>query len=309
MITNAKIISIETNPEDYHKKEFLRCTPEYPISSSDIREFILCPAKYKSGGEEETENNSLLFGSLLDCKLLTPKQFDSRFAIQPEYYTDEKGNEKQFTKLSNTCKKWIAEQGNKTIITVDKLFEVQQAIDKIKEDETIASFIKQSDTQVFISASWVDEDTKLGIPIKALIDILPREDSEYSSCLADLKSTRDASPINFNRSVFSFGYHIQGAFYIDMINAVKESRDTFCFIVQENKKPFQVGKRILHVDFLDMGRNEYQAALRNYCKCLKSGFFPSYDDTDEAVQGWSTCFPEPWMEGKTSFGVKYKFKE
>lgn len=308
MITNAKIISIGTNPEDYHKKEFLHCTPEYPMSSSAIREFILCPAKYKAGGEDDAENNSLLFGSLLDCLLLTPMQFPLRFAVQPETYTDEKGMIKPFTKLSNNCKKWIADQGNKTIITQDKLDEVNRAIEKIKEDETIASFIKQSDTQVFISAIWIDEETKLEIPIKALIDLLPREESEFSSCLADLKSTRDASPINFNRSVFSFGYHIQAAFYLDLANAVKDSRDTFCFIVQENKTPFQTGKRILHIDFLEMGRSEYKAALSNYCKCLKSGFFPNYDDTDEAVQGWSTCFPEPWMEGKTSFGIKYTFK-
>jgi exodeoxyribonuclease VIII len=308
MITNAKILSIGTNPADYHRKVTERCTIGYSISSSDIREFILCPAKYKSGAEEDVESNSLLFGSLLDCLLLTPQQFDSRFAVQPETYTDEKGTIKPFTKLSNNCKKWIAEQGDKTIITLDKLNEVNEAIAKIKEDETIASFIKQSDAQVFISATWKDEGTGLEIPIKALIDLLPREDSEYSSCLADLKSTRDASPVNFNRSVFTFGYHIQAALYFDMINAVKDSRDTFCFIVQENKKPFQIGKRILHIDFLEMGRKEYESALSNYCKCLKSGFWPSYDDTDEAVQGWSTLFPEPWMEGKTSFSVKYLFK-
>jgi hypothetical protein len=308
MITNAKIMSIGTNPADYHRKVTERCTIGYSISSSDLREFILCPAKYKAGGEEDTESNSLLFGSLLDCLLLTPKQFPSRFAIQPETYTDDKGTSKPFTKQSNTCKKWISDQGNKTIITVDKLAEVNEAIAKINEDETIASFIKQSNAQVFISATWKDEDTGIEVPIKALIDLLPREDSEFSSCVADLKSTRDASPISFNRSVFTFGYHIQAALYLDMINAVDESRDTFCFIVQENKSPFQPGKRILHVDFLEMGRNEYQKALSNYCKCLKSGFWPSYDDTDEAVQGWSTCFPEPWMEGKTSFGVKYLFK-
>ena len=308
MITNAKIISIGTNPDDYHKKEFMRCMPEYPMSSGDIREFALCPAKYRAGGEEDVENNSLLFGSLLDCLLLTPMQFSTRFALQPETYTDAKGIVKPFTKQSNTCKEWIVSQGDKTIISADKLEEVRRAIEKINEDETISSFIKQSDAQVFISATWKDEGTKLEIPIKALIDLLPREDSEYSSCVADLKSTRDASPINFNRSVFSFGYHIQAAFYLDMVNQVDNSRDTFCFIVQENKKPFQTGKRILHTDFLEMGRNEYRAALANYCKCLKSGFFPSYDDTDEAVQGWSTLFPEPWMEGKTSFGVKYLFK-
>jgi hypothetical protein len=319
MITNAKIISTETNPEDYFKRGFLRCTPECPMSASDLKEFILCPAKYKAGGEEDVENSSLIFGSVLDCLLLTPTQFPLRFAIQPETYTDEKGTVKPFTKQSNTCKKWLADQGRKTIITIDKLDEVNQAISRIKEDETIKSFLEQSHTQVYVSAVWKDETTGLEIPLKALIDLLPREDSEYSSCIADLKSTRDASPIKFNRDVFSFGYHIQGAFYFDMINAFEPpkmndqgqeipSRDTFCFIIQENKKPFQSGKRILHVDFLEMGRNEYQAALSNYCKCLKSNFWPSYDDTDEAVQGWSTCFPEPFMEGKTMFGVKYIFR-
>ena len=128
MITNAKIISIGTNPDDYHKKEFMRCMPEYPMSSGDIREFALCPAKYRAGGEEDVENNSLLFGSLLDCLLLTPMQFSTRFALQPETYTDAKGIVKPFTKQSNTCKEWIVSQGDKTIISADKLEEVRRAI-------------------------------------------------------------------------------------------------------------------------------------------------------------------------------------
>jgi len=310
MITNAKIVSIQTKPEDYHQSQFERCTPGYVMSSSDLREFAICPARYKAGVEEDTESSSMVFGSLLDCMLLTPSQLESRFAVQPETYTDSKGVVKPFTRQSKTCKEWIEAQKGKTIVLIlsgDKVEDAKIAVDRMVNDEIINSFINQSDVQVYISALWEDEDTGLKVPLKSLIDLLPREDSEYSSCIADLKTTRDASTMEFNRSIFKFGYHIQAAFYFDIVNAIKNDRDTFCFIVQENKPPFQPGKRILHIDFLEMGRKEYQASLANYCKCLKSGFFPSYDDTDEAVQGWSTCYPEPWMEGKTLFGVKYIF--
>ncbi len=307
MIQNVKIISINTNPEDYHKSVAERCTLNFPMSSSAIRDFSICPSRYRAGHEDEETSESMDFGSLVDCLILSADQFEKRYVIQPDTYTNEKSEIKPWNWNSNVCKAWRDKQNNLSIVSQEKFDESILAVKRLKDDPTISSFLDQSDKQVWLVGEWKDKETKLKIPLKALLDVVPRLDSEYSGCVGDLKTTRDAAPVAWNRSLFNFGYHLQSAFYLDFYRALDPMRDTFCFIVQENKGPYESGKRIMHQDFLEIGRQEYQKALSDYCQCLKSGKFPGYDDTDEAVQGWSTCYPEPWMEQRNQFSVKYLF--
>jgi exodeoxyribonuclease VIII len=247
------------------------------------------------------------FGSLVDCLFLTPGQFEKRYVIQPETYTNKEDGEKPWNWNSNTCKAWRNENRGLSIISKEKFDEAVVALERLNADPTIVSFLEQSDRQVWLSGEWKDKETKLKIPLKALIDIVPRADSEYSDYIADLKTTRDAAPMVWNRTVFNFGYHFQAALYLDMMQVIDPMRSGFGHIVQENKKPFETGKRIMHPDYLEIGRKEYEKALSDYCQCLKSGKFPGYDDTDEAVQGWSTSYPEPWMEQRNTFSTKYTF--
>lgn len=307
MIQKAKIVSVSVNPNQYHQTDIPRCTVAFPMSSTSLKQFALCPSKYKAG-IEETENDSMNFGQLIDCLALNPEQFNSRFAVQPSTYTNDKGEVKKWSNNSNSCKAWLADHSNKQVVTTDELAETTKAIFRLSSDTTIAAFIKNSDTQVWVSAEWKDNDTGLLVPLRCLIDLVPKPDSEFALCIGDMKTTRDASIQAWTRDVFKFGYHIQGAFNLDLFNATHdEERTTFCHIVQENTPPYEPGKRLLDQEFIEIGRNEYRAALANYCKCLKFNSYPGYDDTDESSQGWSNTAPEPWMANKATFDPKYIF--
>ena len=306
MIQNAKVVSVTTNPEEYFPNAE-RCTISYAMSSSSLKAFSVCPSKYKAG-VEDNETESKKFGSLLDCLVLTPSQMRSRFAIQPETYTNDKGETKPWSNNSNSCKTWKKENADRTIITQQQLSECASAVLRMSTDQKIASFIKESDTQVWVTGEYSDEDTGLVIPMRCLIDLVPKSESEYGLCIGDIKTTRSAVIADWTRDVFKFGYHVQAAFNLDLYNAATgEDRTTFCHVVQENTPPYEPARRMLDLEFIEMGRNEYRGALLNYCKCLKSGIFPSYDDTDESSQGWTNIAPLPYMAIQNTFEPKYLF--
>lgn len=337
MFKNAKLVSINTNPDDYFKNEHKRGDASFPVSSSMLKQFGHCPERWFSG-YNPPETDAKDFGSLLDCCLLTPKQLDGRYIKRPAFYltdgmecpvcktvTDSKSCskckvprvqvriEKEWSGNASECQKWSSEAKAKgmNVITDDQLADTISAMGRMNADQIIKSFIDASEKQAYLSAQWHDEDTGLIMPVRCMVDLVPDAASEFGKCLADVKTTRTAAVMAWQRDCFKMGYYIQAALYIDVWTAAfpEQDRNTFCFILVENYAPWQTGKRMLSQEFLDLGRAEYKRLIKNYCACLKSNRWPSYDDTDEAVQGWSLVEAEPFMADRQAFAPKYDFDE
>lgn len=330
MITNAKILAKAVNPVEYHEAKFERGDLRLEMSSSQLREFYRCPQRWKEGYNSPA-SESKTWGSLVDTLLLTPEQFSKRYVVTPQSYTtkamecprcnsitDSKSCRqckcerveievsKPWTLQSDTClemkKEWEA-QGLELLSASEKLA-ADAAIAKLMRDSHIATYVNESDKQVWVAATWEDE-SGLKIPVKALLDLVPRADSVFGKSAGDLKTTRSAALGQWQRWVYSAGYHIQGALMLDLLSAAlpNDDRNTWCHILSENFAPYQTGKRILSHAYIELGRAEYKKMLRLYCQCLKIGKWPHYDDHDEAVQGWTIVEPSPWMESESLFEV------
>ena len=246
------------------------------------------------------------FGNLLDTLVLTPEKFDKRYVQQPSTYRNEKKEEKPWNNNANACRAWHEEQQGKQVVSHKELTAAIAAKDRLLKDDLIASFIAASDKQVLVQAQWHDDETGLTVPVRCLMDLVPRLDSEFSKTVGDLKTTRTAALQSFSRDVFKMGYHIQAAFDLDLlVAATGEDRCSWVFVIQESYPPWQTGRRLLSEDFLALGRAEYQRILGLYCRCLKAGVWPGYDDTDEAIQGWSLVAPEPWMAMHEQFSPHF----
>lgn len=323
MIQNAKLIGVLADPQDYHDQKFERGTPGFRVSPSSLKAFAHCPQRWKNG-YEHPGSKSLRIGSLFDCRLLTPDLFKKRYVIQPATYpapanhTNVKakkiavGHPLPWNYNADCCHAWRLQQETAgfEITTESAVKESDEAIKRLYEDHLIKSFLDDSDRQVLVHAEWHDEDTGLVIPTQCLIDLVPRADTELFKNLGDLKTTRNAAPMPWQRFCFQAGYHIQGAWNLDHYSAAtNEDRNTFYFILQENYKPWQTGRRMLSQDFTTLGRKEIQRLMANYAKCLKTCKWPGYDDTDESVQGWSIVSAEPFMEERAMFAPKYVFPD
>lgn len=331
MIKNAKVHPQVTDPDVYHAQEYERGDARLAMSPSSLKAFGQCPARWRAGyNPPDTEAKA--FGSLVDCLALTPELFAARYAVHPANYqasgmecpkcktvTDAKSCRKcgcervtvsvtkEWNFNADVCEAWRVQQGKREIVSPAQLDEAQKAVAALMRDEVIKAFLSASDRQVMVTAEWHDEATGIVLPVRCLMDLVPRVGTEFDKSLGDLKTTRSAALKSFTRYAFTMGYHIQGAFDLDMfVAATGQDRCNWCFVLQENYPPFQTGKRLLSEDFLTLGRVQYRQLLASYCACLKSGVWPGYDDTDEAIQGWSLLAPEPWMESEFIFAPKFQ---
>lgn len=300
-LSNGKIVGTNIGLEVYCKQEAQRGDPSYVMSRGELMEFNRCPHRWIRGYKEES-TKATDWGSLIDA-LLFDRNCDDRFSITPETYPDKKtGEAKKWNWNANYCKDWRDEKeaSGKEVVKADEWIEANQSIMVLMEDEDIHELITCSDKQVMITADYHDEITGVVVPIKTLIDFRPSKDSRFSRCLADFKTGSSAGQHAWARAVFDHDYHVQAVLYLDADNAAtKEGRDEFRHVIQESFHPWEVGKRIVSEEFIQIGRETYLRALQRYCQCLSSGIWPGYDDAGNEHQvvrdGWPLIQPLPFM--------------
>ena len=303
---NCVIKSVGTSV-GYHLDEEsdlkLRGTPEHVVSSGMLREFLKCPSRWRNGyvfkGSDAT-----LFGGMVDCLLRTPDELEDKYPLKPPLYEDKKGN-MVWSPTSTVCKEWtaMAKAAGREPIDQENLDEAMAAIKRMKDDPYIAPWLESCSHQVWLTGEWCDEDTGLTIPVKALLDDVPRLDSPHYRCLGDGKCIRNALLDPFIRQIHSNGWHIQAAFYEDFYIAAtkgKEDRNTWIFTGVENYKPFEPYRRLLPEEFKEIGRRAYRSGLRQYAKALKTGHWRGYDDLPKddplTAGGFTICYPLPYMD-------------
>lgn len=302
--TKAWIVGRDVAPSEYHNpaSKSNRGDAGFVMSRSELMEFSHCPRRWINGFVSK-ESTSTQYGTLMDCLFTQPGSFETRFQIEPETYpSDTKSQivQKPWTYQANFCKKWRDEvlAEGRTPVSPEDVAEAKQAIAVLRADETIASLADESATQVFVLAEYNDADTGLTIPVKALIDLVPPVDGPFGKTLIDFKTAASAAHGPWKRAVFDHSYHVQAALYLDAYCAATgEERIDWFFIISENYKPWEIGKRMLSAEFVNLGRVRYTDALERYCRCLKTGVFPSYD-TDPmglSYHGFNLCDIDAWM--------------
>lgn len=132
-------------------------------------------------------------------------------------------------------------------------------------------------------------DSKLRIPCKSRLD-WHREDGG----IVDVKTTADASPAAFERSIANFGYHIQAAFYwVGVEHVLDRSPAFWSFVCVEVEPPFAVACYVLDVDAIRVGMRTVDKCLARYAQCVASGQWPGYPDTINpiSIPKWAKIFP------------------
>lgn len=341
---NAKIIAKSVPQSQYQPQKFARGEPGFVMSSSALRLFDFCPSKWVRGYNPPA-NQSLEYGSLLDVVVLTPEQLKDVYAIQPETY-ETTGMEcptcktvadskkcskckcdrvevkvsKPWSGQSATCRKWIEAQtkAGKEVCSASELADAQAAAKRLFDDPIIRDYLNESDKQVWIAAEWHDAPTGLVVPVKCLDDLLPRKDSEFFDGAGDLKSTKCAKKLAWERFAEHVGYNVQGAWNIDLIQAAlpNERRHKFSFILSENHHPWEPSRELMEDDaesgeggLMANSRAKYRRMMGNYCQCLKHNKWPGYADTDEASDGWNVWRQDPWSAQRDMFAPRFSFEE
>lgn len=237
------------------------------VSKSGLDQINRSPAHYwqrylNPNREPEVQSPALLLGSAFHSAVLEPEDFSASYirAIECDRRTKEG---------KKAWEDFMSIQDGKTAVNAgefDKLLAMRKAI----QAHPIASALLEDGTA---EGTLHFTHAGTGVACKSRLDFL-HSSGEY---IIDLKTTEDASPAAFFKSVANYRYHVQGAFYLDAFAyAGLKAPDKFVFIAVEKSPPYGVGVYYLPEDVLAIGRECYEENLATYAEAISSGIWTGY---------------------------------
>lgn len=234
------------------------------ISKSDLDLLAKSPylLKLKKDGKYQSEATpSQILGSAVHKLVLEKDDFINEFAIEPNCDKRTKDGKAEFEKFQS-------ENQGKTILKAD-IFETAKIISEcVLNMQSTANFLKYGKAE----QSYFGEID--GVKVKCRPDFY----NEKLGLIIDLKTTSDASPSGFSKSIANFNYHIQTAFYSDIMRSLDKKVNKFLFIAVETKEPFLVGFYELDLVAIDKGREKYKELLNLWKWCVENNNYFGYGD-------------------------------
>lgn len=126
----------------------------------------------------------------------------------------------------------------------------------------------------------------------------------------DLKTTRDANPATFARSMISYGYDIQHAAYLSAMETLHPDlagRLHMEFLVAETEPPYGVSVVRPAGNMRSRGAYYWQHAVTEWGKCVSAQAWPDYsaDCVEVSAPPWAMAEMEAAMLGGGSPGLPF----
>lgn len=231
--------------KDYHARA--------EISKSDLDLLAKSPYHFKFKDEfEKPDSKALILGSAVHKLVLEPADFLKEFVAEPKA-------DKRTKEGKEVYAEFLKGSEGKIILDAEayeKATAIANAVNSMRET---ALFLKDG----LAEQSYFAEIE--GVPVRCRPDFL----NEALGLCVDLKTTSDASADGFAKSVANFNYHIQAAFYTDILRLCGKRVENFLFIAVETKKPYMTGFYTLDEAAIEQGRKTYLALLERYKLCLE----------------------------------------
>jgi len=222
------------------------------------------PAHYKAwvDGAEEEPSDALTFGSAFHVALLEPDTFATRYAVEPDF-GDCRRKENKAARDA-----WRAEHAGAEPLDATDARHIAGMVAAVRAHPLASRMIRGGEAEVTLR--WIDEAT--GLPCKSRVDYyVPGR-----RLVVDAKSTRDASPEAFRKSVANFRYHVQDAFYREAFRACGAPIEHFAFIAVEKLPPYAVAVYALDPGAIARGQAAARTDLETLARCLQENTWPGY---------------------------------
>jgi exodeoxyribonuclease VIII len=111
------------------------------------------------------------------------------------------------------------------------------------------------------------------------------------SIVVDLKTTEDASPAGFRKSIGQWRYGVQAAWYLHSLEQATGIRPSqFIFIAVEKKAPYAVACYAADEEMIQLGMETAMRDLQRIAECRTAERWPGYSDQIEMISlpAWMT---------------------
>jgi len=239
-----------TSNADYHA--------DPAVSASHLHAVAASPYHYWSrfinpDRPPSVQTAAMKLGSLTHCAVLEPDQLAKRYAIAPDRRT-------------NAGKAAVAamEAAGIEAVTAPEMEQAMAMAASVRSHQAAAALLRDGKAE---QSFWFD-DIATGLRCKC------RPDWYTGSTIVDLKTTVDASPKGFAKSVAQWRYHVQQSHYLAGTFA-----ERFVFIAVEKFYPYAVGVYELDADAVQLGDYERRNNLQTIADCRAISEWPGYGNT------------------------------
>lgn len=214
------------------------------VRNSEIGNIERSWAHYKMG-TKRTE--AMTFGSAFHMYVLEEPTFWENFVVAPQY----DGRTKEGKEIKKQLDE-IAASGTKEILRSDDFDTICKMKESLLRHPMAKNILHRSENEGAYTAIIN------GVECKAKLDLENRGE------FFDLKTTEDASPAEFRKTIGKYNYHRQAAFYGDIAAANDVPFSSFNLVAIEKKEPFLVCVHTLGEASLVVGRNSYKRVLEKF---------------------------------------------
>jgi len=242
------------------------------------------PAHYRANVDQPKEPSlAMEFGSAWHAAVLEPERFDA------EYAGMDTKIDRRFKAGKIAWAEFEAENEGKTILQPGDMPRIL-AMREVLWDRADCRKMLRGNGRPLHECAVVWNDRETGVLCKGRVDSITPEGFKTWTCVVDLKTCKDASFAGFRRTIASYGYDYQMAYYLDGLDAIAPAGRLPIIIAQETEYPYAVAIHELVENDLDFGRARYRSDLEQVAACLKSGTWPGYP------QGPKLCPIPPWRQ-------------
>ena len=235
---------------DYHADPAISASHLHAVARSPYHYW----SRYLDPQRQPVEPTAAMrLGSLVHCAVLEPDELLQRYGICAP----------RNTKAGKEQAEQMAGEGIEVVTAADMAMAMSMRA-AVQQHPAASALLAQGKAEQ--SFWWTDSTT--GLRCKC------RPDWYHQTTVVDLKTTTDASPAGFAKSVATFRYHVQASHYLAGLHGAER----FVFIAVEKTAPYGVAVYELDAAALAAGEQLRQRDMRIIADCQATKEWPGYGD-------------------------------
>lgn len=240
-----------------------------PLSYSSLKHVLVSPLHfaYYRNAPKEPPSDAMLFGSLVDCLLLTPEDFDKMFLVVTKF---EKRTNEAKERWANLV---LQAQTEKKLLIFDEM--IPKAKELIECLHRSKRFNRLFEATTSVQKTFSFTDKKTGYKVITKFDALAEIDDK--AIIWDLKTSQKAEKVEYPKMAVNFDYPLQGGIYTKALTLNTGKFADFYHVVVESGTPTGVNVFKAPNEWIKHGQNEFRRAMDivKYCMdndCFDSGY-------------------------------------
>jgi len=253
---------------DYHR--------HFAVSKSGLDQIAKSPlhywARFLDPDRVWTEPTpAMRLGTALHTHVLELSKWDEQIAVAPvDVNRRTKEGREQWAAFETAAKR-------KTVITADDA-DLVMRMGRSVFGHPAAAMLLGLPGKAETTHMWTDAAT--GLQCKCRPDWL----TDDGLLMVDVKTTEDASPRGFSRSIAQWRYHVQAAWYLDGLEQATGTRpEQFIFICVEKKAPFACAVYAADAEMIAAGAQTAARDLEVLAICKAADAWPGYSNQIEPI--------------------------